>query len=65
MSSYSSAPSLCKLLSKRGNPTLTTLQEILKPLGLRLSVALDKVAKTFSETFSNGVVNGFVPKGRE
>jgi probable addiction module antidote protein len=32
-------PSLYKILSKRGNPTLTTLQNILKPLGLRMSVA--------------------------
>ena len=31
-------PSLYKILSKHGNPTLETLQEILKPLGLRLSV---------------------------
>ena len=31
-------PSLYKILSKRGNPTLTTLQDILKPLGLRVSV---------------------------
>ena len=31
-------PSLYKILSKRGNPTLATLQEILKPLGLRVSV---------------------------
>lgn len=30
--------SLYKILSKRGNPTLTTLQDILKPLGLRVSV---------------------------
>jgi probable addiction module antidote protein len=37
-------PSLYKILSKKGNPTLTTLQEILKPLGLRISVALDKAA---------------------
>src|SRR5664280_1252019 len=37
-------PSLYKILSKRGNPTLATLQEILKPLGLRVSVALDKAA---------------------
>jgi probable addiction module antidote protein len=37
-------PSLYKILSKRGNPTLTTLQEILKPLGLRVSVTLDVVA---------------------
>jgi DNA-binding phage protein len=34
-------PSLYKILSKRGNPTLATLQEILKPLGLRVSVALN------------------------
>ena len=31
-------PSLYKVLSKRGNPTLTTLQDILKPFGLRVSV---------------------------
>ena len=37
-------PSLYSILSKRGNPTLTTLQEILKPLGLRVSVALDEAA---------------------
>ena len=37
-------PSLYKILSKKGNPTLETLQEILKPLGLRVSVALDKAA---------------------
>jgi len=37
-------PSLYKILSKNGNPTLETLQEILKPLGLRLSVALDEAA---------------------
>ena len=37
-------PSLYKILSKHGNPTLATLQEILKPLGLRVSVALDKAA---------------------
>ncbi len=35
-------PSLYKILSKKGNPTLATLQEVLKPLGLRVSVALDK-----------------------
>jgi len=35
-------PSLYKILSKRGNPTLATLQEILKPLGLRVSVTLDQ-----------------------
>jgi probable addiction module antidote protein len=37
-------PSLYKILSKKGNPTLSTLQEILKPLGLRISVALDEAA---------------------
>ncbi len=37
-------PSLYKILSKNGNPTLATLQEILKPLGLRISVALDEAA---------------------
>ncbi|MEY2427650.1 MAG: hypothetical protein QOJ40_535 [Verrucomicrobiota bacterium] len=37
-------PSLYKILSRHGNPTLTTLQEILKPLRLRVSVALDKAA---------------------
>ena len=37
-------PSLYKILSKHGNPTLETLQEILKPLGLRVSVALDEAA---------------------
>ena len=37
-------PSLYKILSKHGNPTLETLQEILKPLGLRVSIALDKAA---------------------
>ena len=37
-------PSLYKILSEKGNPTLETLQEILKPLGLRVSVALDKAA---------------------
>jgi len=31
-------PSLYKILSKRGNPTLATLRDILKPLGLRVSV---------------------------
>jgi len=31
-------PSLYKILSKRGNPSLTTLQDILRPLGLRVSV---------------------------
>src|SRR3989442_15772832 len=37
-------PSLYKILSKKGNPTLETLQEILKPLGLRVSIALDAAA---------------------
>jgi probable addiction module antidote protein len=37
-------PSLYKILSKKGNPTLATLQEILEPLGLRISVALDQAA---------------------
>ena len=32
-------PSLYKILSKDGNPTLETLQEILEPLGMRVSVA--------------------------
>jgi probable addiction module antidote protein len=36
--------SLYKALSKRGNPTLTTLQDILKPLGLR--VAITRVEET-------------------
>jgi len=37
-------PSLYKILSKNGNPTLETLQEILEPLGLRVSVTMDKAA---------------------
>ena len=37
-------PSLYRILSKKGNPTLETLQEILKPLGLRVSVATDEAA---------------------
>ena len=37
-------PSLYKILSKNGNPTLETLQEILRPLGLRVSVALNEAA---------------------
>ncbi len=37
-------PSLYKILSRNGNPTLETLQEILEPLGLRVSVALDQAA---------------------
>lgn len=37
-------PSLYKILSENGNPTLETLQEILKPFGLRVSVTLDQAA---------------------
>ena len=37
-------PSLYKILSKNGNPTLETLQEILEPLGLRVSVTLARAA---------------------
>ena len=37
-------PSLYKILSKRGNPTLETLQEILRPLGLRVSITLAAAA---------------------
>jgi len=37
-------PSLYKILSKDGNPTLETLQQILQPLGLRVSIALDEAA---------------------
>jgi len=39
--------SLYKALSKKGNPTLATLQNILKPLGLRVSVtkSLKSIAK--------------------
>lgn len=37
-------PSLYKILSKDGNPTMETLQKILKPLGLRVSVASDEAA---------------------
>ena len=37
-------PSLYRILSKNGNPTLETLQEILEPLGLRVSVALNEAA---------------------
>jgi probable addiction module antidote protein len=37
-------PSLYKVLSKNGNPRLVTLQEILCPLGLRVSISLDKAA---------------------
>ena len=37
-------PSLYKIPSGNGNPTLETLREILEPLGLRVSVALDNAA---------------------
>jgi len=37
-------PSLYKVLSSNGNPTLETLQQILKSLGLRVSIALDEAA---------------------
>lgn len=37
-------PSLYKILSSHGNPTLETLQQILRPLGLRMSVVLDEAA---------------------
>lgn len=37
-------PSLYKILSSKGNPTLQTLQEILEPLGLRVSIASDEAA---------------------
>ena len=37
-------PSLYKILSQRGNPTLETLQKILQPLGLRVSIALEEAA---------------------
>jgi probable addiction module antidote protein len=37
-------PSLYKILSAKGNPTLETLQEILTTLGLRVSVVLDEAA---------------------
>jgi DNA-binding phage protein len=37
-------PSLYMILSKGGNPITETLQEILKPLGLCVSVALDEAA---------------------
>lgn len=35
-------PSLYKVFSKRGNPTLETLQAILEVLGLRITVAASK-----------------------
>jgi probable addiction module antidote protein len=37
-------PSLYKVFSKRGNPTLETLQAILGALGLRVTVATAKTA---------------------
>ena len=37
-------PSLYKILSKEGNPRLKTLQEILKPLGLRVSIIAEEAA---------------------
>ena len=37
-------PSLYKILSRGGNPTLETLQQILQPLGLRVSIAMDEAA---------------------
>jgi probable addiction module antidote protein len=37
-------PSLYKILSRDGNPTLETLQQILRTLGLRVSVVLDEAA---------------------
>jgi probable addiction module antidote protein len=35
-------PSLYKILSRGGNPTLETLRQILQPLGLRVSIATDE-----------------------
>ncbi|MCX6924182.1 MAG: putative addiction module antidote protein [Verrucomicrobia bacterium] len=37
-------PTLYKVFSKRGNPTLATLQAILEALGLRVTVAIAKTA---------------------
>ena len=37
-------PSLYKILSSNGNPTLDTLQQILRSVGLRVSVVLDEAA---------------------
>lgn len=37
-------PSLYKILSSNGNPTLETLQQILTSIGLRVSIALDEAA---------------------
>jgi probable addiction module antidote protein len=45
-------PSLYKILSKNGNPTLETLQEILKPLGLRVSIALNEAAESSAQPAS-------------
>ena len=39
-------PSLYKVFSKRGNPTLETLQAILAALGLRVTVATAKTVAT-------------------
>lgn len=36
--------SLYKILSARGNPTVTTLQQLLEPLGLRMAVGLSNAA---------------------
>ncbi len=37
-------PSLYKVLSEKGNPTLETLQAILETLGLRVTIATAKTA---------------------
>jgi DNA-binding phage protein len=37
-------PSLYRILSQHGNPTLAAFQGILNPLGLRVSFALGKAA---------------------
>ena len=37
-------PSLYKALSREGNPTLRTLREILRPLGLKLSISKTRAA---------------------
>jgi probable addiction module antidote protein len=37
-------PSLYKILSRKGNPTLATLRDILEPLGLRFAVTARKAA---------------------
>ncbi len=44
-------PSLYKILSADGNPTLETLQEILKPLRLQISVTTLNKAALNSGTF--------------